>query len=189
VVARIKVVGTEQFERLARDLKAAGDGKLRREMTKAMKTAAKPVENDAKNNVLGVSSTGTRGGAGARAARAAHSLRRRKKLTERAKLVAHRRSGLRASVARTVQTQVRAGGNSASVRIRSNSKLMPADQQKLPQYMNTGRWRHPVFGNQNNWVGQVVAPREWFDRAMRQGGPKVRDEAIDTVEKFIQKLG
>ena len=189
MAAYLKVVGTGQFEQLARDLKAAGDGKLRREMAKAMKSAAKPVEDDAKSNVQGISTTAARGGARARAARTAHRLRNRRKVTDRAKLNAHRGSGLRASVARTVQTQVRTGGNSASVRIRSNAGLMPADQRKLPMYMNTGRWRHPVMGNRDAWVTQTVSPAGWFDRAMDRGGPKVRDEAVKTTERFIRQLG
>lgn len=189
MVAYVKVIGTDQFQRLARDLKRAGRGDLVRELAKSMRTASRPVVDLAKSNVLGVGTSSSRGGASARAARAAHLLRRRKSPTGRAKLLAHRRSGLRSAVARTVSVQVRAGGKSASVRIRSNTSLMPVDQRKLPRHMNTGKWRHPVFGNREAWVTQTVSPNQWFDRAMREGGPRVHAKAIDTVSRYLEKLG
>ncbi|HEV2778544.1 MAG TPA: hypothetical protein VGX25_04015 [Actinophytocola sp.] len=183
----VKVVGTQQFTDLAHDLKRLGRRDLLRELSRSLRAGAKPVEDAMRARVQGMSSTGSRGGASARAARAAQLVRRRKNLTEKVKLAAHRRSGLRAAVARTVQTQVRTAGSTASVRIRSNSALMPADQRKLPRHMNKGRWRHPVFGNVEVWVTQTVSPDEWFDQPARQGGPGARDKAIDTVGDYVEK--
>ncbi len=190
MAAQIKIVGTEQFERLARDLKQAGDGRLTREMGREMKRAAQPVVQDMQNTVRGLTTLGggRGGGASARAARAAHSLRRRKNPSEIAKQRAHQGSGLRATVARTVKPTVRTGGAKASVTIRSSRSMMPADQQKLPAYMNRGQWRHPVFGNRKNWAAQAVTPG-WFDKPARRGAPKVRQEAVNVVIRTINKLG
>lgn len=188
MVAYVKVTGTEEFTRLARDLREAGDGKLVRELAKSMKANAAPIEDAQKAKVQGIASSSTsRGGASARAARAARLIGKRK-AGPAALLRAHRASGLRAAAARTVTTQVSTGGNTASVRIKSNANRMPADQKKLPQAMNRGEWRHPAFANRKVWVTQTVTPVEWFDDPAERGGPVVREKAFDTVEKFLDDI-
>ncbi len=188
MVVQIKVVGTAQFQKLAHDLKQAGDGRLTRDMGKAMKRAAEPLMDDMRSTVRGVTTLGGggRGGASARAARSAHFLRKRKH-TAKALAKARAASGLRAAAANTVSASVRSGGRSAGVYIRSRSSLMPADQQKLPMYMNRGSWRHPIFGD-DRWVTQTVTPG-WFDRPARRHAPRVREEAFKVVIQTINKLG
>jgi len=188
VVVQIKVVGTEQFQKLARDLKQAGNGSLARDMGKEMKRAAEPMVDDMQNTVRGLTTLGGggRGGASARAARTAHFLRRRK-LTAKAIAAARTSSGLRASAARTVGTTVSTSARSAGVRVRSRSSLMPPDQRKLPMHMNRGTWRHPVFGG-DTWVTQTVTPG-WFDKPARRHAPRVREGAFRAVINTINKLG
>lgn len=184
---RVEIEGTAQFRQLAKDLKAAGRGDLRKEMAKALREGAKPVVEKMQRNVEGIATTGARGGASARAARAAKRLGKRK-AGDKAKLRAHRSSGLRAAAARTVKAKVTTGGKSASVRIKSDAKTMPWGQKSLPGLMNDGKWRHPVFANRDVWVTQTVNPAGWFDRPAQQSGPKVRDNAIETVAEFVEKL-
>ncbi len=188
MVVQVKVVGTAQFQKLARDLKQAGDGRLTRNMGKAMKRAAEPAMEDMRNTVRGLTTLGGggRGGASARAARSAHFLRKRKP-TAKALAKARAASGLRAAAANTVSASVRSGGRSAGVYIRSRASLMPGGQQKLPMYMNRGQWRHPVFGG-DRWVTQVVTPG-WFDKPARRHGPRVREEAFRVVIQTINQLG
>lgn len=185
---QVKVVGTEQFRKLARDLKQAGDGRMTRDMGKAMKKAAEPVMDDMRSTVRGITTLGGsgRGGASARAARAAKFLSRRKR-TAKALAKARAASGLRAAAANTVTASVRMGGRSAGVSIRSRSSLMPPDQQKLPMHMNRGRWRHPTFAG-DPWVTQTVTPG-WFDKPAKRGGPRVRESAFRVVIQTINKLG
>lgn len=182
----IKILGTDEFHKLARDLKEAGRGDLAKQMTKDMRTAAQPAQEEMQSNVRGLP-TSTSGGASARAARAGHALRNRKKLTDKAKAKAHARSGLRDTVARSVRTTASATGNRAAVRIRAAQAMMPASQRKLPNLMNNGQWRHPTFGR-NPWVMQRVPPG-WFDKPTLRHGPKVRQEAINVVIRTINKLG
>ncbi|MBP2325325.1 hypothetical protein JOF56_005710 [Kibdelosporangium banguiense] len=182
----VKVEGTEEFRRLAVQLKQAGRGDLRRELARAMREAAAPVVQDAQSRVQSLSVTGASGGASARAARAATALGRRK-ATDRAKNRAHARAGLRATIARSVRARVSTSGTSANVRIHLNKNVLPPDQRTLPGHLNEGRWKHPVFGNRDIWVAQS-APPAWFDDAMRSGGPRIRQEAFDVVERFIDKL-
>lgn len=185
--AGMKVVGTDAFQRVARELHAAGRGDLAREMTKGMRLAAEPVKQEMQTAVQALRTSTTRGGASARAARSTHALRNRKKLTERAKQKAHRQSGLLSTTARIVRATATASGRSASVRIRTHKTLMPADQRKLPWHLNRGEWRHPIFGG-DRWVTQKVQPG-WFDRPAKRGGPRVREEAYRVVIRTIQKLG
>lgn len=185
---QVKVVGTEQFQKLARDLKQAGDGRLTRNMGKAMKRAAEPVMDDMRSTVRSVTTLGGsgRGGASARAARAAKFLSKRKH-TAKALAKARAASGLRSAAANTVTASVRMGGRSAGVSIRSRSSLMPPDQRKLPMYMNRGSWRKPTFGRPP-WTTQVVTPG-WFDKPAKRGGPRVRDAAFRVVIQTINQLG
>ena len=188
MVAHIKVEGTEEFTQLARDLRDAGDGRMLREVAKSMRANTKPIEDAQKARVQSIATSATtRGGASARAARTARPLGRRR-AGPAALLRAHRASGLRAAAARTVRTQVSTAGNTAAVRIRSDAKRMPADQQRLPQAMNRGEWRHPVFADRQMWVAQKVAPAEWFDEPAEKGGQAVREKAFDTVGKFLDNI-
>lgn len=184
-MAYMKVVGTEQFELVAKKLRDAGDRKTKREMGKAMKKAADPILQNMRSNVTGLSSKAKR--SGSRAKRTAYQLSRRKKVTDRLQTRAHAGSGLRSTTARATVVQVKMSGN-PSVRIRVDKGQLPPDQRKLPGYMNDGKWRHPVMGNRKAWVTQTVSPREWFDRPANEGGPKVRKAAVDAVEKVIDQI-
>lgn len=184
--ARVEIRGTADFRRTAAKLKAAGNGQLTRRMAREMREAARPAVADAQRNVQSVRSGSTRGGGGQQ--RRAYALSRARKKTERAKRKAFEGRGLRASVARAVQTQVRSSGRSAAVRIRTNSRLLPEDQRKLPGYLNAGRWRHPVFGNRDAWVTQTATPDEWFDDAMRRHGRKVRTRAVGVVDQIKREI-
>ncbi|MDF2968361.1 MAG: hypothetical protein K0Q93_2139 [Nocardioidaceae bacterium] len=183
-----RIAGTEDFTRLARDLKAAGTtGKgLRRELGKALRKGTAPLVDEARRNVQGLEVRGVRGGASARAARAARALGKRKRVTDKARMRAHRGSGLRATVARSVSATVDTGGATARLRVRAAQAKMPPDQRKLPRYLNRGSWRHPVFGR-DPWVEQT-APPAWFDDAGARKGPQVRDNAVQVVGEYLGKL-
>lgn len=187
-MAGVRVQGTDEFARLARDLREAGNGKLVRQLTDSIRTSTRPIEDAQKRRVQSLVSQGVGGGASARSARAAALLARRKSPSEAAKLEAHRSSGLRQAAARTVQTSVRAGGNTASVRIKSNSSRMPADQRKLPMAMNRGKWRHPVFNRPAAWAMQTVTPDEWFDEPAEEGAPRVHAGVVDTLDNFLDRV-
>ncbi|MFI9817573.1 hypothetical protein [Saccharothrix variisporea] len=184
----VEIEGTADFKTVARKLREAGDGQVAKEMGKALKASASPLVEDAQRRVQSLAVAGVRGGASARAARAAKALGRRKRLTEKAKQKAHRGSGLRATVARATSAKVTTGARSATMRVRAAASKMPADQRKLPRYLNTGRWRHPVFGQKDKpWVTQV-APPAWFDDAAEAKGPEARDQAIKVVAEYLERI-
>lgn len=215
----VVVEGTEQFRDLARRMKEAGATGLRRELGKAMREGVNPLVNDARERVATLPIKGHkhpkrikkrgkwidapeqdgesenedekrrrhRPGASARQARAQFALRNRRKASERLKTRTQQHAGLRATVARAVSAKVSSGARSSSLRVTAAQAKMPPSQRKLPRHLNTGRWRHPTFGREP-WVTQT-APPAWFDDAMSETGPRVRDRAITIVGDYIEKLG
>lgn len=99
--------------------------------------------------------------------------------------------GLRARIAACVQEWARLEGNFVSVGIEVNSALMPDGQHSLPLMLDGRKiWRHPVFGDMENWVGQMSHP--FFAQAMVLYGPATRravDRAIEELARKLERLG
>jgi len=53
--------------------------------------------------------------------------------------------------------------------------------------INSGRLRHPLFGNRNYWYNQNVEPGFW-DEAMRRGEKNVRDELLNAIDNVASKF-
>lgn len=54
---------------------------------------------------------------------------------------------------------------------------------------NEGKVRHPVYGNPFTWVTQAIPKaRDWFDRPIRAGAPKVRAELNKALDKIARKI-
>lgn len=54
---------------------------------------------------------------------------------------------------------------------------------------NEGKVRHPVYGNPGTWVGQAIPKaKDWFDRPIRAGAPKVRAELNKALDKIARKI-
>lgn len=183
---RMTVTG-DDLRRLSRDFKAAGRGDLARELTKGLRKAADPLKREVQEAVMRVDSKGVRGG-GSRARLEAAAGRSRKPEAARARL-SRRGTGLRRTVAGAVTTRVFASGAKAGVEIRIPQAKMPADQRKLPRYLDsTGGWRHPVFGNRDNWVRQTGSPYFYVTlsrRAPAVAGPRLV-EAMETVARRLR---
>lgn len=173
---------------------------LRKALTKGIGEAAKPVREQMRAAVTGLSTSST-GGGGSKA-RLAHQTRNSTrnmaeaaatgkrllsaKAFAKAFAKAQARSGLRASVARGVRIETRTKGD-AGVRIRAASSAMPPDQRKLPRLMNKGKWRHPVYGG-SGWAEQTVSPEGWFDKTAEAAGPTVAAAVTKAVETSAKDL-
>ena len=123
---------------------------LRRDFTAAIKKATEPAETALKTAVMGLESKGVAGGGHAQ--RAAHSATRSKKG------LPTKQTGLRRNIAKGVTRKITSSGYRIGVRIRVDTKYLPADQRKLPKLMNTGKSRHPAGLRKNRgkvWVTQV----------------------------------
>lgn len=148
------VSGGTQLQRVAVKLRAAGtEGQgLRRRMRKNLVASVKPMQDAVKRNALGIPVKG------------------------------HGSTGLRKQIARATKIRIRASGRTAVVRLWVNPDLMPAGKWNLPAYMEgEGDWRHPVFGDSENWVPQT--PHPYFKPAVEPRLIGVRQACIAAVKE------
>lgn len=133
----MSVSGARELRQVSRDLARAGSpgrgirSKLRKEIVKAVE----PMKKQVQSNVRSIAVKGTSGS-----------------------------TGLRGQIAAATQVQVKTFGRDTRVTLKVNGKKMPAGKGKLGVYMegSDGRrnaeWRHPVFGDRENWVPQDSHP-------------------------------
>lgn len=173
-----------------RILKAADKG-LYDKVRKTMRSEATNIKARQAATVRGLSTSGSRGRSGS-TRRAAYGFLRAtsgrggaSRANERTLARAIKGSGLRESAARALKIEYRERATARrpflGVRIRMSAGAMPPDQRRLPKHMNYGRWRHPVFGNRDNWTTQTIAPDGWFDgtfAAMKSGAAAAIDRAM-----------
>jgi hypothetical protein len=96
--------------------------------------------------------------------------------------------GLRAQMAKATRVEVRTVGRDAGVAIRVDGRKMPAKMKALPKGMEgTKRWRHPVFGNRENWVNQQ--PHPYFFHVVRPAavaGRRAAARVVDSIDRDIR---
>jgi hypothetical protein len=90
-----------------------------------------------------------------------------------------KRGGLAAIVASAgMSHQRRAGG--IRITARGITQLKLTDE---------GMVRHPVYGKPGTWVGQAIPKaRDWFEKPIRDGLPKVRDALERAVDKLFRGI-
>jgi hypothetical protein len=95
-------------------------------------------------------------------------------------------TGLRQRLSKAVHLIVRTTGRRATVAILADAKRMPNGQKALPAYMEGTKehWRHPVFGDDENWAEQDAHP--WFYPALKTLGVRGR-AGIEAVVESITK--
>lgn len=184
-------VSSAQFAALSRALKAAGEGtgkdSLRGQMMAEIRAIAKPILEDQRRAVLALDS---RAVGHQSAKRAAASLKRSKNVDERKASRALGRSGLRASVARSLRIVVKDSGFSqqVGVRITSDGSKMPADERYLPRGLDSDKgWRHPVFGG-SGWAQQYGNPSGWFRSTAKAHHPMAQRRIEQVLRKFTAQL-
>lgn len=151
--------GADEFFRLSKALKESGQKEVRKQLHKGMRDAAKPLVAEAK------------------------------KAAAEAPIPA--RGGLRARIARTTfRAQVRTGATTAGVRITAPGKFVTV--KLLNRY---GRVRHPVHADPSKtrrewaWVNQEVPEAKgWFDDAMREHAPEVRDDVVKAMRAVPARI-
>ncbi|HET7329155.1 MAG TPA: hypothetical protein VFJ14_17930 [Nocardioidaceae bacterium] len=149
----IVIEGGERLHAVAAKLRAAGpQGKeLRRGMRRAIQETAQPLVEDVKRRALAIPTSGTKS------------------------------TGLRAAIARATKLEIRASGSADHVSITVRGSLMPPGKSTLPPAMDgTTRWRHPVYGNANNWVSQDSHP--YFTPAVEHADPSITAAVIAVVD-------
>jgi hypothetical protein len=96
--------------------------------------------------------------------------------------------GLRGQLSRATKLEVKTAGRQAAVVVRVDGRKMPNHSKSVQAYMEgtKPRWRHPVFGNRENWVQQPAQP--YFYKVMAAAGPRARaavNRVMDSVSKDI----
>lgn len=83
-------------------------------------------------------------------------------------------AGLRGRLSRATTLEVKTSGKQAAVAIRVDGRKLPARSKAVAAYMEgtRPRWRHPVYGNRDNWVQQP--PQPYFYKVMTTAGARAR---------------
>jgi hypothetical protein len=111
---------------------------------------------------------------------AAHRARQAKK--------AEAGAGLRESIAAATSGSVttsQSTGVGAKWKVRAQK--MPNNQRLLPRNYNREKgWRHPVFGDRENWVDQHGVP--YFDVTIKRHETDLRDGLVEGMTKAAEKI-
>lgn len=183
-MAVVRIEGTDELVALAKRLKEAGDKKLQRELSRSVRKVTRPIVKDLRSAIKSLPVSGSRG-RGSRS-RANYDLDRMKKLTEKNALKAIKRAGLRDTIARAIRSEFRTTGRSAGVKISVKGTLIPPDQRVLPKYLDSPKgWRHPVFGNRQNWVRQKGRP--WWSVTIQPHADKARREILEGARQVVER--
>lgn len=97
-------------------------------------------------------------------------------------------TGLYARVARGVKVQ---SSLSRNPRVRVVTSMADPREAAIPRGLDTVRgWRHPVFGDRDNWVQQ--RGYSWFIETMQDGQPDIQRalvEVLDEARDLIVQAG
>ena len=147
-------LGVETHDGLAalvRALRAEEDGKdLRKDLAKNMRDALRPGAEQAKSSIMGMIS------------------------------VHGATPALRTSIAKKIRPEVKLGGRWSGARVKAFKTKNIRGFPNAPKRTNRAKgWRHPVYGNRENWVHQR-GKLEWFDRAFR-GREGIYKQAVESA--------
>jgi hypothetical protein len=76
---------------------------------------------------------------------------------------------------------------SAPMRISVTTGRVRIMAKGMDRRSETGRLRHPVFGNREVWVTQQIKPH-WFTERMRERAPQVRRELVEAMDRIARKV-
>ncbi|MGP4084179.1 hypothetical protein [Streptomyces sp. KR55] len=147
------------LDALVRAIRAEEDGKaLRKDLAKNMREALKPGAQQAKDSIMAMVSLN-----GATPA-------------------------LRTSIARKIRPEVKLGGRWSGARVKAFKTKNIRNFPNAPKRTNRASgWRHPVWGNRENWVTQR-GKLEWFDRAF-QGREGIYKQAVEqAMEDMARRI-
>ncbi|MFE7752995.1 hypothetical protein [Streptomyces sp. NPDC057428] len=165
----VQIHGTGQLLTLSRRLRAAGGARLQRNFARRIRRAAEPLQGELQQAIRTtplVSEGRKSGGRGGRSP------------TTRP---------LRATLAGGIRISVRTGA-SPGARVWMDKSRLPHDIRNMPWVMDSGRVRHPVFGNRRRWATQWARPAGWWSRTVRAGTPRMTAEVARVVDDVRREL-
>lgn len=184
----------EEFYRAVGALRGA-DKTVLSEVAKGMRKVARPVVADIRTEVRSSKGHSERKLRASEIERQLHVLGRAGKrgvpLTERQVRSTNKRlavmSSLRANIASATGASVSAGEKKTALAFRVSARQLPPSQRKLPRrWDNESGWRHPVFGNRNNWVKQVGHP--YFRKTIYERRDVVTAAVVDAMDAAAARI-
>lgn len=164
----VRLLNTGSLLELQRRLRAAGGENIRSSMQRRIRRAAEPLKDDLQSTMRGleIRSQGrtTRPGGPSPTTRP-----------------------LRATIADAIRISVRTGSNPGAT-VWIDKARMPPDLKNVPDRLNEGRLRHPVFGNRRRWVNQYASP-PWWDQTVRRHRPRMDAEVAHVLDDVRSRLG
>ncbi len=153
----------EDVKNLIRVMRVAGRD-LRRQMGREIRTVAKPVIDDMRSTVSGMSLPAT-GGAEPYTGPTGGG-------------------GITGRIAAATRVSITQGG----VRIRVSTGSL-GNASKLPGYIDAGTtWRHPVMGNRKAWVSQSASEPGWFSRTGIEHHPQIKRQVTEILVRYAGLL-
>ncbi|MYU24015.1 hypothetical protein [Streptomyces sp. SID8352] len=170
MVRSVQILGTGQLVTLSRRLRTAGGPRLRRNTARRIRRAAEPLHRDLQQAIRTqpLASEGRKPGK-----------RGGRSPTTRP---------FRAMLARGVRISVRSGA-SPGARVWMDWTRLEPKANGVPQQIDEGRLRHPVFDNRKRWATQWARPAGWWTRTVRDGTPRMRAEierVLDDVRRDLE---
>ncbi|MFF7067299.1 hypothetical protein [Streptomyces pseudovenezuelae] len=169
MVRDIRISGTGQLLDLAGRLRRAGHENIRQSYTRRIRRAAEPLKNDLQDTIrsMPLTSSGRKGRGGPSP-------------TTRP---------FRASMADAVRLSVRTTGDPGA-KVWIDRSRLPSDITPgvLNQINDTGRLRHPVYGNKRRWASQFGG-RGFWDKTVQSHRSRITREVervVDDVRRRIE---
>lgn len=86
----------------------------------------------------------------------------------------------------SIKAKASFGARSTSVQIIADPAVAP-EAAVLNHGGRGGQFRHPVFGNRNNWVNQAARP--FFETAVRRTQPQIEQAIVAVMDEVARKAG
>ena len=164
----VRIIGTGQLLELQRRLRRAGHEHIRASMQRRIRRAAEPLRTDLQDKIRGLDIR-SQGGGGRRGGPSPTT------------------RPLRATIADAIRISVRTAGDPGA-RVWVDKGLLPPDLKRMPDVINEGRIRHPVYGNRRRWATQWADPG-WWDKTIRDHTPRITREVervVDDVRRHLE---
>lgn len=163
----VRILNTGSLLELSRRLRAAGGENIRQSLHRRIRRVAEPLRDDLQSSIRGldIRSPGRSGRPGGPSPNS---------------------RPLRATIADAIRISVRTG-SSPGATVWVDKGRMPPDMKNIPDQLNSGRLRHPVFGNRRRWVNQYASP-PWWDSVVRQHTPRMEREVARVLDDVRRRL-
>ena len=166
----VRITGTGQLLELAARLRRAGHENIRQSYLRRIRRAAEPLRDDMQDTIRNLNITSQGRGAGKRGG------------------VSPTSRPFRASIAKAVRLSVRTTGTPGA-KVWLDRSLLPSDITvgAINQLNDTGRLRHPVFGNKKRWASQYGGLGFW-DKTIRAHTDRMTAEVARVADDIRRRI-